>query len=220
MTTKTYQVRDGNGALQTFQGVDIGGGVILMQSVSSDAAGTPYDLNNPLPLYVPNYAAVLRSQSLIMLGGATPYAHGDLIADNASGGAVTAFQIANAARVAAGALRIERVYVERSGASIPANANVRVHFFAAAPAVITNGDNGAFLTNVANYAGAADLTFDRVFNDASRGSGLSVTYTPMTIKLPAGTTLFALIEARPGVGNTLTLGANETWAVGIEAYRF
>lgn len=212
-----YQVRDANGALITIKSKEISAGIHLPQSVSSDITGTPYSSTNPLPLKVPSYALPIRSNTITLVGGV--YAHGDLIANHATAGSVTPFQFANAAVEAAGVLRIERMIAESNMTALPTNPHIRVHFFGAT-LTPSNGDNGAFLTPVANYCGAADISFERVFSDAIHGAGLALTFTPITMKLPSGTTLYALVEARPGTGNTLTLTAASTLTLGIEAYRF
>lgn len=209
-----YQVRDGNGALTTFKSKDIGSGVQLMQSVSSDATGVPYDLNNPLPLYVPGYAGVL-SNAFNRPADTTAYASGDLVAPSTVAGSVVPLQFASAVRAAGGVGRIERVRVRKTGTSLT-NASFRVHFFNAAPMGIVNGDNGAWLTAMAGYVGAADVTCDRAFSDGAEGAGLPLTFTPITYQLAAGnTTLYALIEARGAYAPV----SGETFTVLIENFR-
>jgi hypothetical protein len=88
-----------------------------------------------------------------------------------------------------------------------------VHFFRAAPATITNGDNGVFsVSGVADYIGAMDVTVDRAFTDGAAGFGVPVVGSEMSIKLASGSTIRALIEAR----GAYTPGNAEVFTVTLE----
>jgi N-methylhydantoinase A len=139
---------------------------------------------------------------------------GDLVANNATAASVTAFAFTGASRESQ-VLRVERVRVRKSGTGVT-NASFRVHFYSADPGTPSNGDNGAFLTSIANWIGSADVTVDRVGTDGAIGAGLPLTGTPLTAKVGSNKTLYALLEAR----GAYTPVASETFTLKIEAYRF
>jgi hypothetical protein len=209
-----YQVRDGNGVLQTFRSKDIGAGVQLMMSVSADGTGVPYSINNNVPQYVTGFDCVLSS-NFSRPADTIAYASGDLVANNTTAGSVTPLSFASAVRASGGVGRIERVRLRKTGTSLT-NAAFRIHFFNAAPTGIVNGDNGAWLTAMAGYVGAADVTCDRAFSDGAEGAGVPLTFCPITYQLNGGTTLYALIEAR----GAYTPVSGETFTVLVENFRF
>ena len=163
---------------------------------------------------VDTFAEVLTSNTITRPANTTQYASGDLVANSATAGSVTPFTFDNASRES-GVIRIERIRVRKSGTSVT-NASFRVHFYNAAPGTPSNGDNGAFLTSIANWAGSADITIDRAGTDGAIGAGLSLTGTPMTLKVGSSRILYALLEAR----GAYTPDSAETFTIKIEAYRF
>lgn len=163
---------------------------------------------------VDTFAEVLTSNTMTRPSDTTQYASGDLVANSTTAGSVTAMTFDNAARESR-VLRVERVRLRKSGTSVT-NAQFRVHFYNASPGTPTNGDNGALSTSIANWVGSADVTIDRAGTDGSIGAGLSLTGTPMTIKIGSNNILYALIEAR----NAYTPASGETFTIKIEAYRF
>lgn len=123
----------------------------------------------------------------------TAYASGDLVANNTTAGSVAAMAL-TAARTAAGSFLLHRLKLHKSGTSVT-NASFRAHLFSSAPTV-TNGDNGALaMTGVAGYLGNVDITIDQAFNDGAAGFS-SIAMSDIVAKLGAGTTLYALLEAR------------------------
>ena len=113
------------------------------------------------------------------------------------------------ARVAGGSFMLRRCKLHKSGTSIT-NASFRVHLFRAAPATVTNGDNGAFsVSGVADYVGAFDVIMDRAFTDGAVGFGVPVAGLEMSLDLASGTTLVWFVEARgaytPASAETFTL---------------
>lgn len=144
----------------------------------------------------------------------TPYSSGDLVANSTTAGSVSAMTF-TVARVAAGSVMLRRCRVQKSGASV-ANAVFRIHLFAAAPATVTNGDNGAFsVSGAADYLGAFDVTVDRAFTDGALGFGNPVVGFELGVKLASGTTIKGLVEARAAYTPT----ANEVFTVGFDAYQ-
>lgn len=125
----------------------------------------------------------------------TAYASGDLVANSTTAGSAVAMTL-TPARVAAGSFMIRRLQLRKSGTGVT-GASFRVHLFRAAPATITNGDNGVFsVSGAADYIGAFDVTVDRAFTDGACGFGVPVVGPDMTVKLASGQTIRALIEAR------------------------
>lgn len=173
-------------------------------------------LSSPAQTVAANFAFV-QSGSFSRPADTNPYASGDLVANSTTAGSVTPISITNAVRASGGFSRCDRIRLRKSGTSTT-NATFRVHLYSASPSV-TNGDNGAWLTSMANYIGAFDVTIDRVFTDGSAGAGIPQNGQSMEFTIPSGTTLFALIEARPPTG-TYTPANGETFTVVAELYRF
>lgn len=123
------------------------------------------------------------------------YASGDLVANSTTAGSVAAMSL-TVARNAASSFMLRRLKLRKSGTSTT-NASFRVHLFRAAPATVTNGDNGAFsVSGVADYLGAVDVTIDRAFTDGAAGFGVPVVGSDLCVKLSSGSSVYALIEAR------------------------
>jgi len=125
----------------------------------------------------------------------TAYASGDLVANSTTAGSVAAMAL-TVARNAGGSFMLRRLKLRKSGTSTT-SASFRVHLFRAAPATVTNGDNGAFsVSGVADYLGAVDVTIDRAFTDGASGHGVAVVGSDLCVKLASGSVVYALIEAR------------------------
>lgn len=124
----------------------------------------------------------------------TAYASGDLVANSTTAGSVVPITV-TASLAADGKVLIPRVRLKKSGAVLT-NASFRVHLYKASP-TCTNGDNGAWLTTESTYIGAFDVTMDRAFSDAAKGTGVPLAGPFVTAEMASGTmTIFALIEAR------------------------
>jgi hypothetical protein len=125
----------------------------------------------------------------------TAYASGDLVANSTTAGSVVPMTF-TVGRVSGGSFMLRRCKLATSSTSTT-SASFRLHLFRAAPATVTNGDNGAFsVSGVADYIGAFDITVDRAFTDGAAGVGLPVVGTEMSVKLASGTTIRGLLEAR------------------------
>lgn len=141
----------------------------------------------------------------------TAYAVGDLVANSTTAGSVAAMQF-TAARVAAGSFMLRRCKIAKSGTGVT-SALFRLHLFTAAPATVTNGDNGAFsVSGVADYLGAFDVTVDRAFTDGAAGVGVPVSGSEITVKLASGQIIYGLLEAR----GAYTPGNAEVFTVTLE----
>ena len=162
------------------------------------------------------FCDILTSNTITRPSDTTAYASGDLVANSTTANSVTPFSWTNAVKFPGGPIRIERIRIVKSGTSV-SQSSFRVHLYNQAPASVTNGDNGAWLTSVTGYIGAFDVTVDRAFTNGADGAGISLTSTPMTCKTASGsTTLFALLEAR----GAYTPANAETFTLVLEGYRF
>lgn len=124
----------------------------------------------------------------------TAYAVGDLVANSTTAGSVTPLQF-TVARSAAGSGMIRRARIRKTGTNVT-NAIFRLHLYNVSPTA-SNGDNGAWLTNqAAEYVGSFDLTLDKAFTDGAAGNGIPSVGFEVNFKLPSGTVLFGLLEAR------------------------
>lgn len=150
------------------------------------------------------------SDSFTRPNDTTAYASGDLVANSTTAGSVTplSFKIWNSGQ---GQTIVLRTRIFKSGTT-NTNANFRVHFYEASPA-LTNGDNGAWLSSkAANYLGNIDVASMFAFSDGCTGFGSAAAGAEMRLKLSSGTTLYALLEARAAY----TPAANEVFTVYLE----
>lgn len=140
----------------------------------------------------------------------TAYASGDLVANSTTAGSVTPISLTVArANDATGMIR--RVRLNKSGTGTT-NASFRVHFYRTSP-TLTNGDNGVWLSTVAGYLGACDVTIDKVFSDAAKGTGAPLVGSEINFLPTSGArTIFALVEAR----GAYTPAAQEVFTVEVE----
>lgn len=150
----------------------------------------------------------------------TAYAAGDLVANSTTAGSVIPLSFTNAVRTAGDCLRIERVRVEKSGASLT-NAAFRLHLFELSPTP-TVGDNGVFnnagalaTNNVLNHAGTFPVTMSWSGSDGAMGIGVPTTGAGATVSPTSGTTIFGLLE----VTGAYTPASGEVFYVVIEGYR-
>lgn len=150
----------------------------------------------------------------------TAYAAGDLVANSTTAGSVIPLSFTNAVRTAGDCLRIERVRVEKSGASLT-NAAFRLHLFESSPTP-TVGDNGVFnnagalaTNNVLNHAGTFPVTMSWSGSDGAMGIGVPTTGAGATVSPTSGTTIFGLLE----VTGAYTPASGEVFYVVIEGYR-
>jgi hypothetical protein len=144
------------------------------------------------------------SDSFARPADTTTYASGDLVANNTTAGSVVPLEF-DVSRAAGLGGMLRRVRIRKSSTGVT-GASFRVHFYSESPTV-TNGDNGAWLTNqVANYIGSFDVTVDKVFSDGSAGNGLPTIGSEINF---TSDTIYALVEARgayaPGSAETITV---------------
>lgn len=138
----------------------------------------------------------------------TAYAVGDLVANSVTAGSVVPMSFPTGGNSMPGSTRITRVRLFNNS-TVATNANFRVHLYGASPTV-ANGDNGAWSTNqAANYLGSIDVASMKAFTDGCSDVGAASAGSEFLIRLPAGSTIFALLEARaaytPTSGEIFTL---------------
>ena len=195
---------------QCTNGITMAEDVILRDSAGNalGAAGSG------VPTVLDSYGCVCISNTITRPADTTAYASGDLVANSTTAGSVTPFSFTNATRIAAGVGEIQAVRLYKSGTSLT-NANFRVHFYIATMTP-SNGDNGAWLTPIANYVGSFDVTCDKAFTDGAEGAGLPTVGMLRRFQLASGTTLFALLEVR----GVYTPVSAETFIIRAEISRF
>lgn len=167
-------------------------------SVQGIASGTPLTSGG---------LAAIATANFTRPSDTTQYATGDLVANSTTAGSVVpmTLTVGRGSSGAAATGMIRRVKLRKSGTSITA-AQFRLHLYRVSPTV-SNGDNAAWLSNqVAEYAGAFDVTCDRAFTDGAAGIGVPVTGGELNF---TAQTYYGLIEARaaytPANGEVFTV---------------
>lgn len=171
---------------------------VPLQGMAFGAEGEtaqPVSAANPVPVAGGGYSKLV-TDSVARPADTTAYASGDLVANSTTAGSVAPMTFA-VARTAGGSGMIRRARLRKTGAGVT-GASFRLHLYRAAPATITNGDNGAWLTSGnADYMGAIDITCDRVFTDGASGNGVPLAGTEINFDLPDGVSnIRGLLEAR------------------------
>ena len=138
----------------------------------------------------------------------TAYASGQLVANSTTAGSVVPMSFAIAGNSMPGATRITRVRLAKSG-SLATNASFRVHLYATSPTP-ANGDGGVWSTDQStSYLGAIDVPSMKAFTDGCCDVGAAAAGSEFLLRLPAGKTIYALIEARaayaPAASEVFTL---------------
>lgn len=124
----------------------------------------------------------------------TAYASGQLVANSTTAGSVVPITITGASRATAGTGMIRRVRLSKSSTGLT-NAQFRVHVYRDLPTV-TNGDGGAWLTTHSTYIGCFDVTMDKAFTDAAKGTGAPCVGSEINFDTSGSANLYSLIEAR------------------------
>lgn len=177
----------------------------------------------PLPTYGPRGLLTVTAE-FARPADTTAYAAGDLVANSTTAASVAAAELVGAARAVGEAIRIERVRLRKTGASLT-NAAFRVHLFRTPPTG-TVGDNGMFnvsgllaLADIEGHVGSVEVVMDTAGAVGARGVGAPGTGAGITCE-PGGTggsetSLWALIEARAAYVPT----SGERFVVTLEGAR-
>lgn len=178
---------------------------------------------NPVPVYsTAEYPSVVDAGKIRLITASaftrpsdtTTYAVGDLIANSTTAGSVTPMTFEDVVRVAGGSAMLRRARIRSNRTSgATTNAFFRLHLYRVSPTV-TNGDNGAWLSNqAANYIGAVDVVMSQQFSDGASGNGAPMVGSEILIDLPDGVTdIFGLLEAR----SAYAPGSAEQFTVSLE----
>jgi hypothetical protein len=141
----------------------------------------------------------------------TAYASGQLVANSATAGSALPLALSIGGNSMPGATRITRVRLSKNG-TLGTNASFRVHLYGASP-TLANGDGGAWSSNqAANYLGSIDVPSMKAFTDGCSDVGAAAAGSEFLLRLPGGTTIYALIEARAAY----TPAANEVFTLTLE----
>jgi hypothetical protein len=148
------------------------------------------------------------SASFARPANTTAYAPGQLVANATSAAAVVPLSFSVGGNSMPGMMRLTRVRLAKSGTS-NANAAFRVHIYGTNPTP-ANGDGGAWSTDSsAAYMGAIDVPSMKAFTDGCCDVGAASAGSEFLLRLAAGATFHALIEARaayvPVAGETFTV---------------
>jgi hypothetical protein len=158
----------------------------------------------------------VKTSSFTRPADTTAYNVGDQVNDNTAAGSVTPLQfVAASANGGSGMVRKARIRKTSVGAGALTNASFRLHLFTVAPTVSSAGDNSVFtnVSGLAGYAGALDITVDRLLGDGSVGSGGAHSGAEVNYVCAAGDTkLYGLLEAAGAYVPT----SGETFNVDLE----
>ena len=151
------------------------------------------------------------SASFTRPNNTTAYASGQLVANAVTAGSVVPMALAVGGNSMPGATRITRVRLSKNG-TVSTNASFRVHLYGASP-TLANGDGGVWTSNqAANYLGSIDVASMKAFTDGCCDVGAAAAGSEFLLRLPAGTTIYALLEARAAY----TPAANEVFTLTLE----
>jgi hypothetical protein len=152
------------------------------------------------------------SQSFSRPNNTTAYASGQLVANSVTAGLVVPMAFTVGGNSMPGQFRLSRIRLFKSGTS-STNAQFRLHLYGAAPSVV-NGDGGIWSTSgAAFYLGSIDVASMKAFTDGCADVGAAAAGSELLIRLPAGATLYALLEARAAY----TPAANEAFTLTLES---
>lgn len=143
---------------------------------------------------------------------ATPYAAGNLIANNTTAGSVVPLSWLLSHTFINGYFTVKRVSILKTTTGV-SGFKFNLHLYSAAP-TFTNGDGGAYLSNLAaNYFGFIQCdgttTPGQKFSDGAVALGAAAAGSEFNVQLPAGRTIFGALEATgaytPGSAEVITV---------------
>lgn len=178
--------------------------------VAPDGVNTvPVTPSTPLPVG----KAVLAGASFTAPAGIAAYASGQLIANSATAGSVTALQFAVCRDLTGTTGMVRRARVKTPDTGF-AGATVRLHLYKSSPTV-ANGDHGTFSSTESDWVGDVDVTLDHAFSDPlEKGMGVPVVGSEINYDCNVGVqVLYGLLEAR----SAITPLGGKTFSVTVEA---
>lgn len=181
-------------------GVQVGG---------SDVGGT-----NPVPV-----RGLIRNPSvtLTLPNSTTTYAVGDLVANSATAGSVSALSW----DCGSDSFLITGLTVKSNRTSTTTAGSFRLHLYSAAPTVDSpGGDDADYTAHVnigsARYLGSIDFNFLTKHKDGHTGAGIPYLRPHVPIKLDSGSTIYGLVEARATYGRSQVSSNSETLAIALD----
>lgn len=207
----TTEVGSGNAlpvSLATLPALATGSNVIGKTGIQ--VGGSDVSESNPV-----NVRGVIRNPSvtLTLPNSTTTYAVGDLVANSATAGSVTALSW----DCGSGSFMITGLVVQSNRTATTSVGSFRLHLYSAAPTVDTTGDDGVYADNVnigsARYLGAIDFNYSHKHKDGHGGSGIPFVRPYFPVKLASGTTIYGLVEARANYARTQVSSSSETMTI-------
>ena len=157
---------------------------------------------------MPQTYVVSGVQTFTRPNDTTQYAAGDLVANDATAGNVTALSWAIPSGSKSVAKIVQVVMSKSDGADVT-GATFRVHFFNVTPLAPANGDNGAFSPVVTSMAASAYLGHSGTITHVLGGDSAGHANPALPLTGLTGDTVYGLIE----VTGTYTPAAQETFSV-------
>lgn len=204
-----YQVKDANGSTISISADEVSSGVYSNRVILT-SSGTDVSSTDSLPVKgkISNPSATLT-----LPNSTTTYAVGDLVANSATAGSVTALSW----DCESSSFLISGLVVKANRTAATTVGNFRLHLYSAAPTVDTTGDDGVYGDNVnigsARYLGALDFNLDRKHKDGHGGVGVPLSRAYIPVKLASGSTIYGLVEARANYARTQVSSASETLTI-------
>lgn len=203
----TIQIKDGNGNLKNLAVYQDVSGNLYPAPTGTDAVGNILGLSTtPVYNFSPTPAPYTGQSLTRSANNGTAYVAGQVIFTSTASSQTVSQQI-QTTRAANVASTILRAGLQKSGTSV-VGAIFRLHLFNAAP-TLTNGDNGTWLSTLANWVGSFDITVNEIGSDKSVGIGVPTAGSTIANTPVSGQNfMYYELEARaayaPGQGEVFT----------------
>jgi hypothetical protein len=125
------------------------------------------------------------------------YTAGDLIANSVTAGSVVPMRFDMGNSFPQAQFRLTRARLFKSSVTVGALAAFRLHLYQGLP-VVTNGDNGAYLTTqAANWIGNVDVAASTMFafSDGAAGNGAAAAGSEILLRATAAGPVYGLLVA-------------------------
>lgn len=187
-------------------------GATISTPVTSDLVKVSQDVKLAAGCVVGGIAAIVGG-TLTTPANTPTYALGQIIANSATPGSVTAIQVA-VARINGGTGMVRRLRLKVNDA-VWLNNTIRVHLYRDSPTCAA-GDTGVWAGNTteSNYLGYCDIVMDRQFSDYVKGFGVVNVGSEINFDTAGGSqVLYALLESR----SVVTRAASKIFSLVAEA---
>lgn len=157
------------------------------------------------------------SATLTLPNSVVTYTTGDLMANSATAGSVTALEF----DCGSDSFIITGLTAKSNRTSSTTVGNFRLHLYTAALTVDTVGDDGVYSDNVnlgaARYLGSLDFSIvDRRLKDGHVAEGIPTARGYIPVKLSSGTTIYGYVEARSNYARSQVGGNSETLQITLD----